>query len=310
MSWLCLLLFLEVNMGIKIITIFMVLFLSGISFVFTQKVSDNLIKEIPFVYNKVDFGKVTIENNQKIIAESKRFPDDLPAHTCFNLEDKKKFYAFEKGARYFSPSYSFICFIPTSDKTEKDFTKSYPNFSQSITKLQSLIEKKPKKLKMFDNINDVPYNNSGWSVVSKTQYLSYENVEGVIFLTQYTQELTPNPLNNEELTYNFQGLTKNKRFYVAARFAVTHPNLPKGIDFMDDSIQNNALSKIYDKRDLIYKNSKLDEKEKSKRLNEETNKIVSSYLKKEEEKLESFDEATFKPSLANIKNLIKSISIK
>ena len=292
---------------------FLIIFvLSSLAFGFVsfQENIDNYIKEIPFKYSKEDFGNITVKNYPKVIAETNRFPDDLPAHTCFNLEDKKKFYAFKKGARYFSPSYSFICFIPTNDGKEKNFTKSYPSFNKAVKKINPLIKTKPEDLKMFKNIIDIPYNNSGWSVVSKTQYLNYENVSGVVFLTQYTQELTPNPLNNEELTYNFQGLTKDNRFYIAARFAVTHPKLPKGIDFIDDSIQENALSQIYEQRTLIYKDKSLEGKEKSKRLNQAVNKAVSEYLKKEKEKLESFDETKFKPSLINIKNLIKSISIK
>ena len=251
------------------------------------------IKEMPFSYDRKDFGKVERKNYPKVKAESEeietRFPVDLPAHSCFELEDKKKFYAYEKGARYFSPSYSFICFVPTVDKSEKDFAKAYPNFSEAVEKIEKLIRAKPEKLEQYKNIIDIPYNNSGWSLTSKIQYLDYKSIAGVSFLTQYTQELTPNLLNNEELTFNFQGLTGDKRFYVAARFAITHPDLPKGIDFTDSAIQKNAYSQP---------------------TLEEVGKAVSAYLKREQEKAEKFDENNFIPSMESLKNIIESISIR
>jgi hypothetical protein len=36
--------------------------------------------------------------------------------------------------------------------------------------------------------------------------------------------------NNEEITYVFQGLSKDGHFYVSADFRITHPKLPSGID--------------------------------------------------------------------------------
>lgn len=267
--------------------------LSFSAFVLSKNKSNFNDEKLPFSYEKKDFGKVKVKQYSKVTADSEAvkasFPVDLPAHTCFELEDKKKFYAFEKGPRYFSPSYSVICFIPTKDTSEDDFKKAYPNFSRALEKLNSLIKEKNGEIRQYKNLIDIPYNHSGWSLKAKVRYLDYENISGVSFLTQYTQELTPNLLNNEELTFNFQGLTKDNKFYVAIRFAITHPSLPKGIDFTDDSIQENALKKTNLK---------------------EIEKAVSAYIKKEEEKLESFDEKTFKPSMVNLKRLIKSISIK
>ena len=92
---------------------------------------------------------------------------------------------------------------------------------------------------------------------------------------QYTQEMRPNPINNEELTYNFQGLTRDGRYYVAARFAVTHPSLPKGIDFANV--------------------------ERDKKL---------LYLRRDERKLSRLPESSFRPSLKSLKALLSSVEIK
>lgn len=266
-----------------------------IAFAFPQKPTGQnaKIEKIPFVYDKNDFGKVEIKHEQKVNAEDEaiksKFPIDLPAHTCFNLEVRRPLPALEKGARYFFPAYSFVCFIPTSDLTEKDFAAAYPNFSEAVVKLRRLLEKRLPEFRQFDDLFDVPYNNAGWSFKSKIQYVDYKNVSGVLFLTQYSQELTPNLVNNEELTANFQGLTKDRKFYVAARFAATHPKLPKGIDFTDSKIQEEALVAG---------------------SNDKTNQKVGKYMKAEREKVEKLLESEFQPSLLNLKKLIASIEIK
>jgi len=91
-----------------------------------------------------------------------------------------------------------------------------------------------------------------------------------------SQELEANPVNNEELTLNFQGLTKDGRYYLAARLAITHPALPRGIDFTDDI-----------------------ERDKKHR-----------YLRKAEEGLEELPEESFQPSMKSLKALLSSIHVE
>ncbi len=245
---------------------------------------------VPFKFDRQIFAKVTVERFEKVTARDETvragFPIDLPAHTCYYLEDKKEFPAFEKGARYFSPSYSRIWFIPTSDKSEDEFALSYPTLVNAVEKLRKLLKSRTTDLDQYENLIDLPYNNSGWSVTARVKYLDYAGISGVAFLTQYTQELFPNPLNNEELTFNFQGLTKDKKFYVAARFAISHPDLPKGIDFTDEEIQADTFEA---------------------KTHADTIRAVSNYLKKEEQKLEGFKEKDFYPSIPTLEMLIASI---
>lgn len=54
------------------------------------------------------------------------------------------------------------------------------------------------------------------SIIGGFQYLNFRSGSGILFLTQYSDELKPNPASNEELTLDFQGLTKDGRYYVAA----------------------------------------------------------------------------------------------
>jgi len=242
------------------------------------RVREAKAKDIPFVYDKKDFGKIEIKSVSKAIVEEgvQGFPVEAPAHSCFYLEDKRPLPAFEKGARYFYPTYSFICVLPLTDASVKDFGKSYPYLNEAAVKLRALLKKRPNEFNYYNDINDLPFNNAGQSIQSRVQYNDFKTGTGVLFLTQYTQESFPNPINNEELTYNFQGITNDGKFYIAARLAVTHPSLPKGIDFTD--------------------HIERDEKH--------------CYLKEGEKKLNALAEGSFQPSLRNLKALISSLKVE
>jgi hypothetical protein len=58
----------------------------------------------------------------------------------------------------------------------------------------------------------------------KIRYFNFRNGSGVAWLTQRTVDMAP--INNAQLWYVFQGLTKDGAYYVAAQIRVTHPSLP------------------------------------------------------------------------------------
>jgi hypothetical protein len=58
----------------------------------------------------------------------------------------------------------------------------------------------------------------------QVQYLDFKSGKGVRYLTQFNNGMAP--VNNKQLTYTFQGLTSDGRYYVAAVLPVTHPALP------------------------------------------------------------------------------------
>jgi hypothetical protein len=235
---------------------------------------------ISFIYNTKDFDEVKIEKVQKATAlDSGDGIDEglSPEHFCFNLKDKRPLPALEQGPRYFIPTYSFICAVPLKDSSVKDFNKAYPNLDAFAADLQKILRERPDNLKDQEDIPDFPPNNASPSIISRFQYLDFRSGSGMLFLTQYSNEMQPNPVNNEELTLDFQGLTKDGRYYVAARFAITNPALPRGIDFTDDI-----------ERDLPNYN----------------------YLKKEEKELDGFSEESFQPSLKSLKDLLSSIYIE
>jgi hypothetical protein len=239
---------------------------------------------VSFVYSTKDFADVKIEKVKKeteLGSEGGVADGESPEHYCFELKDKRPLPAFEQGPRYFIPTYSFICAFPLQDASVKDFSTAYSGLDFVAGNLQKLFREHPGNLKHWSNTNgvaipDFPYEDAGHSIVSKFQYLAFRSGSGILFLTQYANEMEPNPVNNEELTLDFQGLTNDGRYYVAARLAITHPSLPRGIDFTDDI-----------KRDLHW-----------------------SYLKEEEKELNEFPEDSFHPSLKSLKTLLSSIYIE
>jgi hypothetical protein len=268
---------------IKILALTAAILMAGCSMPASQTVSKPgpELKEmksagVSFSYLASDFDQVEVEKERKLTAQETgdNSPESTaPEHQCFYLKDKRPLPALEKGARYFSPAMSFICAIPLKDSSVKDFVKAYPDLHKAAMKLQRMIRERPVEFNIRD-VPDIPENNSSPTILSRAQYLDFKSGSGILYLTQYAQEMLPNPVNNEELTCNFQGLTKDGKYYIAARLAITHPSLPKGIDFTDDAQR--------DEQHL--------------------------YLRKAEKELEGLTEESFQPSLKNLKALLSSIS--
>jgi len=234
---------------------------------------------VSFTYSTDDFAEVEIEKDKKETAQDIDYGVDeglAPEHFCFNLSDKRPLPALDEGPRYFFPTYSFICAIPLEDSSVNDFGEAYPTLYGAAVRLQTILRERPDEIESRRDVPDVPANNAGHSIVSRFQYLEFRSGSGILFLTQYSQEMEPNPVNNEELTLDFQGITKDGRYYVAARLAITHPSLPRGIDSTDDIVRDEQ----YD------------------------------YLRRGEKELEGFSEESFQPSLRSLKALLSSIYVE
>lgn len=234
---------------------------------------------VSFVYSTHDFAEVRIRKERKQSAPEIGDAIDegfAPEHFCFNLKDKRPLPALEQGPRYFFPARSFICAVPLADSSVKDFGRAYPSLNGAAVDLQKILRERPDKFARRRDIPDIPNNNAAPSILSRFQYLEYRSGTGILFLTQYSQEIEPNPVNNEELTLVFQGITNDGKYYLAARLAITHPSLPKGIDFTN-----------HVERDRQW-----------------------SYLKKGEKELDGFPEESFQPSLKSLKALLSSIYVE
>jgi hypothetical protein len=273
-------------MNLRIIILAAAIFIPGCSVLSIPNAQEqapelNEVKSagVSFMYSTNDFAEDGIRKEQKQSAEGLGNVVDegfAPEHFCFNLKDKRPLPALEQGPRYFFPAHSFICAIPLADSSVKDFAKAYPSLNIAAVDLQKILRERPEKFEHRGDVPDIPANNAGPSILSRFQYLGFRSGSGILFLTQYSQEMEPNPVNNEELTLSFQGITKDGRYYLAARLAITHPSLPRGIDFTDDT-----------ERDRQY-----------------------NYLRKAEKELEGLSEESFRPSLKSLKALLSSIYVE
>ena len=73
------------------------------------------------------------------------------------------------------------------------------------------------------NLPAAPFINAQQSFASNIQVLSFQNGSGVRFVTQYDQYAAP--ANNQDLFYQFQGVTRDGAYYIVAIFPLTTPVL-------------------------------------------------------------------------------------
>jgi hypothetical protein len=79
-----------------------------------------------------------------------------------------------------------------------------------------------------DQLPAVPFFNAQQVFASNIQVISFQNGEGVRFLTEYAQNAAP--INNHDLFYHFQGVTRDGAYYIIAIFPVTNPVLAETSD--------------------------------------------------------------------------------
>jgi hypothetical protein len=79
-----------------------------------------------------------------------------------------------------------------------------------------------------DQLPTVPSFSATQTFASNTQIISFQNGQGLRFLTEYAQY--PAPANNNDLFYHFQGFTDDGEYYVIAILPISAPMLPETSD--------------------------------------------------------------------------------
>lgn len=79
-----------------------------------------------------------------------------------------------------------------------------------------------------DQLPAVPFFNAAQVFASNIQAISFQNGDGVRFLTEYAQYAAP--VNNHELIYHFQGFTNDAEYYIIAILPITAPALAETSD--------------------------------------------------------------------------------
>mgnify|MGYP000929590713 CR=1 FL=1 len=247
---------------------------------------------ITFTFDANDYGEITSKRIKKQVFDDPMPAMAAPEHSCIYLQDKRPLPGFDQGPRYYFPARSTICVLPLQDRSERNYLKAYTEIHVASGQLLFLLGRRIDPIKWGSNLllPDLweSIRQAGGSMTAKYSTQKFQAGEGILFLTQYSQDMHPTPANNEELTYSFQGITDDRQFYVAAAFAITHPELPPGIDStrsIDSYLQ------------------------RTKKVNGEL-QVDNSYLEEDEKTLEKLAEESFQPSLKKIQALISTLKIE
>jgi hypothetical protein len=123
---------------------------------------------------------------------------------------------------------------------------------------------------------------------SHFQYLNFKNGSGVAFITQYTMESTL--IVNQSLSFNFQGMTADGKYYVTAQFPIAAPFLPH--DFSEELAAKEGLN--YDKG----------------MFNDSFRKSYKSYIDRTAARIEGHPGDEFRPALPMMVHLLESLQIE
>ena len=102
-----------------------------------------------------------------------------------------------------------------------EFKTINPGVGERLDALQVVLDTKPADGEGAP-VGDVF--NAGQMYKSNVKYLQFQNGEGIRFLTQYGQALSP--LGRPMMFYTFQGLTNDGQYFISAMLPATHPSLP------------------------------------------------------------------------------------
>lgn len=107
--------------------------------------------------------------------------------------------------------------------------------TSEIERLEQLLIEKPSEI--TDSIPLMPIFNAAQMLHTQVRYLSFQNGEGVRFLSMYGQAIYP--VDNKNLFYTFQGMTGDGAKYVAVFMPVSHPSLPAdGTEIMNQDYES------------------------------------------------------------------------
>ena len=95
-----------------------------------------------------------------------------------------------------------------------------PITAEQIDRLIMILAGSPP---LRETLPRVPIFNAEMQIAANVQMITFQSGDGVRHLTQYAQYLAP--INNNELIYQFAGLTSDEQYYIVAVLPITAPFL-------------------------------------------------------------------------------------
>lgn len=234
-------------------------------------------KGVSFSYNPQIFGEVMAEEVPEYPLEQVDYKDDgvAPAHRYFVFDLSKSEY--EKIYLAVYPLKDFPRMFAVSKEYEKDM-------EQRIRDLEKVLI--DKTFRVGNEIPSlVPYD-AGTPFYEKVKHFSFPSGQGILFLTQY--QIGFELVSNHNLTYIFEGITTDKKYYVLAE-------VPVSVDFLpNEQIDEFEGYKI--------PWGKLDDAREIRKFNEFNQKIGK--------RLDKLPSNKFKPDLKYFEEIISSLKIE
>ncbi len=136
-----------------------------------------------------------------------------PGHTILNLEGYPLQGKFHQPQIYIYPAQAYAEMVPGA--------------FESIHRLDNILYG-PSAPITVDQLPAVPFFNAQQVFASSIQKISFQNGGGVRFLTEYAQY--PASVNNQDLFYLFQGVTRDGAYYIIAILPISNPALAETSD--------------------------------------------------------------------------------
>jgi len=105
-----------------------------------------------------------------------------------------------------------------------DFAALDEIFANELADLTALLASQPASVARDQSIPFMPMWNAAQVFHSNMAYINTPNLTGVRYLTLYAQYAAP--LNNQDLFYTFQGITKDGKYFISAILPMSQADLP------------------------------------------------------------------------------------
>lgn len=203
-------------------------------------------KGVSFTYSPQVFGKVVTEETIEVPLENKTDKPDsvMPKHVLVTIKFARVLpFTEREGKIKIIPIEDYRRMYAVSDKATKSFDKQL-----QIVKKEIRSKNPPKQ----DNIPILPFWDGQIIFTAKVKRISFQKGQGIFWLGQWSQDFG-NLFNNEDLTFMYQGISDDDKYYILAEFPVIASFLPENEkEFKDYKPSQNYVE--FEKHQKEYEN--------------------------------------------------------
>lgn len=246
----------------------------------TQTFSDGKVdfKGVSFDYSPQVFSEITAEEKMDLPLDNETDKPDsvMPKHISLTVKVSN------------IKSEGTIKIIPI-----KDYRRMYAVSKQLAAEFDDQLEDvkkeiRGKKILKKNDLTVLPFWDGHNMFIAKLKRLSFSKGRGVYWVRQWTQDFA-SLINNEDLTFFYQGISDDNNYYILAELPVTAPFLPASQSEME--FEGYKLPMYYPEY-------------------EKHRKEYENYVAKITKRLEVLPQDKFEPNLSEFERIISSLKIE